>query len=182
MLSRLSPAGRPRPSQRGLFCSIAVAAGIQLASLAALAQTTDQTLPCSGVELGPKHTVNAHHRRRDGALDDNSELRLIGALAPRAIDVGANAGAWPMEVAARAELGALSSAGRSRSPCGERAERYGRLQAQAFWQEGGKLRWVQAHMLEQGLARAYALTGTAPVGTSSSPPSGGARSRARVVE
>jgi endonuclease YncB( thermonuclease family) len=94
------------------------------------------------------------------ALDDGTELRLIGALAPRAIDVGADPGAWPLEVAARAELGALIL-GRSIELAfgGERTDRHGRLQAHAFRMEGDRRRWVQGHLLEQGLARAFVQAG-----------------------
>ena len=38
------------------------------------------------------------------ALDDGRQLRLIGALAPRAGDVGAAAGSWPPENETRAAL------------------------------------------------------------------------------
>ncbi|HMK40771.1 MAG TPA: thermonuclease family protein, partial [Methyloceanibacter sp.] len=86
-------------------------------------------------------------------------------MAPRAIDVGADAGMWPPEIAAREELAALLL-GKSIAMAfgGERADRYGRLQAQAFWQDGDRLGWVQQHMLEQGLARAYVLAGNRACG------------------
>ena len=42
---------------------------------------------------------------------------------------------------------------------GGRADRYGRVQAQAFLIEGDGRRWVQGALLQQGLARAYALAG-----------------------
>src|SRR4029078_5794385 len=42
---------------------------------------------------------------------------------------------------------------------GERNDRYGRTQAHAYLREGDKRRWVQGHLLEQGLARAYAVAG-----------------------
>ena len=94
------------------------------------------------------------------ALDDGTELRLIGALAPRAIDAGADPGMWPLEIAAQEELRALIL-GKSIELAfgGARADRYGRLQAQAFWMEGDQRRWVQGHLLQQGLARAYGQAG-----------------------
>ena len=42
---------------------------------------------------------------------------------------------------------------------GERADRYGRLQAHAFLIEDAARRWVQGALLQQGHARAYALVG-----------------------
>ena len=88
------------------------------------------------------------------------ELRLIGALAPRAIDAGAEPGMWPLEIAAQEELRALVL-GKSIELAfdGARTDRYGRLQAHAFWMEGEQRRWVQGHLLQQGLARAYAQAG-----------------------
>jgi hypothetical protein len=42
---------------------------------------------------------------------------------------------------------------------GERSDRYGRLQAQAFMREGELRRWVQGHLVGQGLSRAYSQAG-----------------------
>jgi endonuclease YncB( thermonuclease family) len=116
---------------------------------------------CADLVPGPTHTVTRIVDAETVALDDGSELRLIGALAPRAIDVGADPGTWPPEIAARAELGAILL-GRSIELAfgGERTDRYGRLQAHAFWMEGERRRWVQGHLLEQGLARAYLQAGS----------------------
>ena len=117
-------------------------------------------LPCAGLEAGPTRTVARIIDGETVALDDGSELRLIGALAPRAIDAGAEPGMWPLEIAAQEELRALIL-GKSIELAfdGARADRYGRLRAQAFWMEGDKRRWVQGHLLQQGLARAYAQAG-----------------------
>jgi endonuclease YncB( thermonuclease family) len=95
------------------------------------------------------------------ALDDGTELRLIGALAPRAMDADAEVGKWPAEAATIGALRALTL-GKSmelRFGAGERRDRYGRLQAQAFLLEEGGRRWLQGVLLQQGLARAYALPG-----------------------
>jgi endonuclease YncB( thermonuclease family) len=143
-----------------LWCC-ALLAGLQSIGPMATAQTLPE-IPsaCPGLEPGPKRTVTRIIDGETVTLDDGSELRLIGALAPRAIDVGAEPGQWPMEVAAREELRALLL-GKSIEIAfgGERTDRYGRLQAQAFWQDGDKRHWAQGRMLEQGLARAYTLTG-----------------------
>jgi Staphylococcal nuclease homologue len=47
---------------------------------------------------------------------------------------------------------------------GERLDRYGRLQAQAFLIDGHQRRWVQGHLLAQGLARAYLQAGNGACG------------------
>jgi endonuclease YncB( thermonuclease family) len=115
---------------------------------------------CAGLEPGLSRTVTKVIDGETVALDDGSELRLVGALAPRAIDVGAEPGTWPMEVAAREELDALLL-GKSVVIAfgGARADRYGRQQAQVLVTEAGGRRWVQGYLLEQGLARAYTLAG-----------------------
>ena len=117
----------------------------------------------SGVRRSGGRPTRAVARIIDGetvVLDDGTELRLIGALVPRAIDAGADPGMWPLEVAAQEELRALilgKSVGLAFD--GARADRYGRLQAHAFSIEGDRRRWVQGHLLQQGLARAYAEEG-----------------------
>jgi endonuclease YncB( thermonuclease family) len=115
---------------------------------------------CPGLEPGPTRSVTRVVDGETVGLDDGSELRLIGALAPRAADVGAAPGTWPAEAAAVAELAALML-GRSVALRfgGERSDRFGRLQAQAYLPEGDALRWVQGHLLGQGLARAYTQAG-----------------------
>ena len=115
---------------------------------------------CAALEAGPARTVARIIDGETVALDDASELRLIGALAPRAIDAGADPGMWPLEIAAREELRALIL-GKSVALAfgGERTDRYGRLQAHAFWAEADRRRWVQGHLLAQGLARAYVQAG-----------------------
>ncbi len=119
-----------------------------------------EQLVCAGLQPGVTHTVTRIIDGETLALDDGRELRLIGALAPRAIDVGAAPGTWPLEIAAAAELRALVL-GKSIELAfgGERIDRHARLQAHAFWMEGQRRRWVQGHLLEQGLARAYVQAG-----------------------
>ncbi len=109
---------------------------------------------------GPARTVVRIIDGETVGLDDGSELRLIGALAPRAIDVGAEPGTWPWEAKTREGLQALVL-GKSVELGfgGERIDRYGRLQAQAYLIEGDQRRWVQGHLLAQGLARAYTVAG-----------------------
>ena len=125
------------------------------------ASARDEVLPtCAGLEPGPERTVTRILDGETVALDDGTELRLIGALAPRAIDAGAEPGMWPAEIAAAEELRALL-VGKSVELAygGERSDRYGRIQAHAYVREGDGRRWVQGHLLEQGLARAYVVAG-----------------------
>ena len=124
------------------------------------AQPGERVPTCAGLEAGPTRTVARIIDGETVALDDGTELRLIGALAPRAIDAGADPGLWPLEVAAQEELRALIL-GKSIELAfgGARTDRYGRLQAHAFWMEGDQRRWVQGHLLQQGLARAYGQAG-----------------------
>jgi endonuclease YncB( thermonuclease family) len=144
---------------RLLVLLIATAAGIVLA--AGEAPALDQARPaCAGLEPGPTRTVTRILDGETVALDDGTELRLIGALAPRATDSGAELSAWPAEIAATQELRALLL-GKSVDLAfgGERSDRYGRHQAHAHIRESDSRRWVQGHLLEQGLARAYTVAG-----------------------
>jgi endonuclease YncB( thermonuclease family) len=116
---------------------------------------------CAGLEPGPIHSVTRVLDAETVALDDGRELRLIGVLAPRALDADAEPGAWPMETSATEALRALVL-GKSielRLLPDERTDRYGRLQAHAFLIEGDARRWVQGALLQRGFARAYALAG-----------------------
>jgi micrococcal nuclease len=119
-----------------------------------------EPLACTSLEIDATRTVTRIIDGETVMLDDGTELRLVGALAPRARDAGAAPDTWPLEIAAREELNALLL-GKSVQLAfgGERTDRYGRLQAHAIWTEGDRRRWVQGHLLEQGLARAYTQAG-----------------------
>jgi hypothetical protein len=95
-------------------------------------------------------------------LDDASEVRLIGALAPRAPGMRPDAPDWPPEAAAIEALSALVL-GRSveLANAGRRRDRYGRLLAHLFIdRDGGERVWVQGELLKGGHARAYGLPGS----------------------
>lgn len=159
---------RHRLGDRWRRCRFAVLVGGALAmpAAAATAQPGGRIEVCAGLEAGPARTVTRIVDGETVALDDGTELRLIGALAPRAIDAGADPGMWPLEVAAQEELRALIL-GKSIELAfgGERADRHGRLQGQAFSMEAdGRRRWVQGRLLEQGLARAYVQAGNRACG------------------
>jgi endonuclease YncB( thermonuclease family) len=133
---------------------------LAVAGSPAVAQPAEGPSTCPDLSPGPSRTVARIIDGETVTLDDGAELRLIGALAPRAIDAGAEAGTWPAEAKAREGLTALVL-GKSVELGfgGDRADRYGRLLAHAFLVEGDRRHWVQAQMLERGLARAYALPG-----------------------
>lgn len=113
--------------------------------------------PCV-LEPGPVRTVT---RVLDGEtliLDDGSAARLIGALAPRARDAGADAGAWPPETQSIQTLSRLVLGKRIKLAFGGRQkDRYGRFLAQVFLEAGGRTEWVQGTMLATGQARAYGI-------------------------
>jgi endonuclease YncB( thermonuclease family) len=89
-------------------------------------------------------------------LDDGRRLRLIGALAPRAADVGATAGSWPQENEARMVLAALVE-GRSVMLWHDaaRSDRYGQVLAHVTIGSD----WLQGRLVARGLARAYGRPG-----------------------
>jgi len=118
--------------------------------------------PCATVlEAGPTRTVARIVDGETVALDDGSELRLIGALAPRGFDVGSPPLAWPPEIATQDALRALVL-GKSMEIRfdGAREDRHGRHLGQAFVIDGVQRLWVQSHLLARGLARAYATRGS----------------------
>lgn len=89
-------------------------------------------------------------------LDDGRTLRLIGALTPRAGDVGATAGSWPLENETRTALAALTE-GRSATLWHDAAasDRYGQVLAHVMIGAD----WLQGTLVARGLARAYGRPG-----------------------
>jgi micrococcal nuclease len=121
--------------------------------------------PCA-LEPGVTRAVVAVIDGETLKLDDGGEVRLIGALSPRAPDNVGDNQFWEPEVAAKAALQKLVL-GRSieLAYIGRRTDRYGRVLAHAFitpapssadQQEPERI-WVQAHLLGLGHARAYTL-------------------------
>jgi endonuclease YncB( thermonuclease family) len=112
------------------------------------------------LEAGATHTVVSVADAETIVVDDGSEVRLIGALAPRSPSPGI--ADWPRERAAREALERLL-VGRNVELkfAGRRSDRYGRLLAHAFVSDGSDAVWVQGYLLAHGLARAYALAGNA---------------------
>lgn len=138
---------------------VARLAGLGALVSAVLPAIADDTLPAPCVlEPGPVRTVA---RVLDGetlVLDDGSAVRLIGALAPRARDAGAEAGAWPPETQSLQALSNLVLGKKVKLAFGGRQkDRYRRLLAQVFVEAGGRSEWVQGTMLATGQARAYGM-------------------------
>lgn len=131
--------------------------------------STAQAAPAPARETSDACTLQAAETRtvvavRDAetiALDNGDEVRLIGALAPRARDTGTDETDWPPETAAVAALKELVLGKRARLAYGgRRQDRYGRKLAHIFVKDdAGRETWVQGAMLEQGMARAYGLEG-----------------------
>ena len=142
---------RPPPSPRRLrpVAVVALAACVGASPPSAIAEGAVCEL-----EAGPRGTVA---RVLDGetlVLDDGNEVRLVGALAPRAMDAAREVPAWPAEAAAAA---ALSELVLGRAFSGRRSDRYGRLLAHVFVERDGGRSWVQGELLRRGHARAYGL-------------------------
>src|SRR5262245_31933544 len=70
-------------------------------------RAADPSLVCAELEAGPSRTVTRIIDGETLALDDGSELRLAGVLAPRALDVAAVPGTWRLELAAVEALQAM---------------------------------------------------------------------------
>ena len=141
---------------------ILLAAMLALVCLQSWAQADDATADRSvcALESGPTRAVTGVIDGETVVLDDGTEVKLVGALAPRPPDAGLDVAFWEPEREAKAALQKLVL---SRSVtfgfAGRRTDRYGRTLAHAFvaGPDGGELQWVQAAMLAAGHARAYVL-------------------------
>jgi micrococcal nuclease len=126
---------------------------------AQISNETPSAPPCT-VERGESRAVAEVRDGETLRLDDGRMLRLIGALAPRAGDVGAPPGSWPPENEARAALAALVE-GRSITLWHDatRLDRYGQILAQGTIGSGADTVWVQGALVTRGMARAYGRPG-----------------------
>jgi micrococcal nuclease len=108
------------------------------------------------LEPGPQRTVVRVLDGETFVLDDGSEVRLAGVLAPRGADAGIGDAEWPAAGAAKAALQTVLD-GRTvvlGYHGALRRDRQNRHVAQIFVVDGGKEIWVQGHMLRTGHARA----------------------------
>ncbi len=122
-----------------------------------MAQSSASPAPCT-LEPGPIRTVTRVVDGETIILDDGKAVRLIGALAPRARDANAAAGAWPPELDTIKALSDLVLAKKIKLAfAGRRTDRYGRTLAHVFLADRGQQDWVQGTLLANGYARAYGL-------------------------
>jgi len=91
-------------------------------------------------------------------LDDQTKLRLTGALAPAPPTAETQAADWPPAAAAKAALERYVT-GQSLllEFGGRKADRYGTQLAQAFVVSAEGEFWLQGRMVEEGLSRAYSF-------------------------
>ena len=155
--------------QREMRFGLAGIAGAAALLLTAAAASAQSRPPDCSLKDGETRSVV---RVLDGdtlLIDGGSEVRLIGALAPRAWDAASDGEAWPLAAAASTALERLVQ-GRSIELgfAGRRTDRYGRLLAQVFVHDpaevgrgSGAPIWVQGWLLQHGLARAYSLEASA---------------------
>ncbi len=123
-----------------------------------MAQPSASPAPCA-IEPGPIRTVTRVIDGETIILDDGKVVRLIGALAPRARDANAAAGAWPPEGDTIKALSDLVLAKKIKlAYAGRRTDRYGRTLAHVFLADRGRQDWVQGTLLANGYARAYGLS------------------------
>lgn len=142
-----------------LLLAIAALSALSALCVAPLAQEKSNATTCALQGAEDRLVI----RVVDGEtfiVDGGSEVRLMGALAPRPFDSAGGATEWPLAAQARSALEHLV-VGRSvrLSFAGRRTDRYGRLLAHVFVGEESSRIWVQGQMLQRGLARAYALDG-----------------------
>lgn len=131
-------------------------AALLAAAAPAVAHASERCAP----KVGDRHEVV---RVVDGdtlVIDDGREVRLMGALAPKG-DPAAGAGPdWPpAREAARALEALVAGQTIALRYEGRRQDRYGRVLAQVYVEEGGEPVWVQRRLVDSGQARAYALPG-----------------------
>ncbi|MGH1419318.1 MAG: thermonuclease family protein [Hyphomicrobiaceae bacterium] len=99
------------------------------------------------------------------SLDDGSQVRLVGALSPRAWDGNTAVGTWQPEQDAIAALKTLTTGKSIRlyDLDGQRHDRYGRRLAQVDIITNSENQneniWLQAEMIKRGHARAYGHPG-----------------------
>ena len=138
------------------FCTLrtlCIATALSAHSL--LADAAGPPSPCS-LDGGPRHTVTRVIDGETLLLDDGSEVRLIGALTARAPVHAPQEAPWPPAEAARRLLEELAFGRSVRLIAPEtRLDRYGRRLAQVVVDGDAGPIWLQARLVEEGLARVY---------------------------
>ncbi len=132
------------------------AAWLTVAALPFLVTVAYAEAPPCALTRGETHAVARVLDSETLALDDGRRVRLIGALAPRAGDVGAAAGSWPPENEAQAALAALAE-GKSVTLWHDtvQSDRYEHVLAHVTIGKD----WLQGTLVSRGHARAYGRPG-----------------------
>ena len=126
--------------------------------LAVAATLLIRTAPACTLPQGPARAVVSVIDGDTLLLDDQSKLRLVGALAPTPPTPEMATANWPPAAAAKLALERLvANQSLLLEFGGRKTDRYGTQLAQAFVvNETGEF-WLQGHMVEEGLARAYSF-------------------------
>jgi endonuclease YncB( thermonuclease family) len=118
-------------------------------------------LSCSLPE-GPVRAVVSVLDSETLLLDDQTKLRLVGALAPAPPSANVAVADWQPAAAAKAALEKLAEGQSVLLTFDDtRSDRYGRQLAQAYLVSETGSSWLQGRMVQDGMARAYALPGNA---------------------
>lgn len=146
--------------RRFLLVAAAARLGLALYVTAAVAAPVGPADAACKLEPGSTHSVARVIDSETLLLDDGSEVRLIGALAPR---VAGEAGLdRQREREARTALEGIVLGRDVDLKYGTRKrDRYGRHLAHVYVGRGDGALWVQGILVEKGLARAYAIAGSA---------------------
>lgn len=141
-----------------LLLGASMPAGAAPAAATEVATPPVTVMPGCALEAGPTRSVANVLDAETVRLDDGKLVRLVGALGPRAADVGAEPGQWPPEEESKAALSALvlGRAVRLRFG-GRRSDRHGHVLAHLYREGGEGEDWIQATMLRLGHARAYTM-------------------------
>ncbi len=140
-----------------------IASAIPLVMHPASAQSppsaTDGKDTACELQAGDSHAVVAVLDAETIQLDDGSEVRLAGALAPSPPAFLGPDAEWRPQVQARAALTELLSGHQVELAYGDgpRVDRWGRKLAHVFRIEKGEREWVQGFMLRHGHARVDAV-------------------------
>ena len=124
--------------------------------LAIIAATAASATKACSLPDGPARAVVSVIDGDTLLLDDQSKLRLVGALRPAPPSPDAD---WPPAAAARQALQRYVAGRTVLLKFDERTtDRYGQQLAQAFVVDKDGEFWLQGRMVEEGLARAYSFT------------------------
>ncbi len=136
-------------------------ASVAAAASSVASNAEDFNACVAGLKREPAGAVTRVIDAETIGLDDGSEVRLTGTLAPRRPQSSISGAPWAPETAATAALTQLViGASVEIATAGRTSDRYGRKLAHVFMRRDGVPLWVQGQLLAQGHARAYVLPGS----------------------